>query len=164
MPVTRTWLEIADRSGFKPERTDQPGVEVRQVPDCSIWLFRWLYAEVGRPYGWVDRLGWSDQDVSRHLADPAVSFWVLTVGRATAGYFELRLEPADSAEVAYFGLLPAFIGRGLGKHLLSVAVEQAYTLGARRVWLHTCTKDHPSALPNYLDRGFVPFRTEVISD
>jgi GNAT superfamily N-acetyltransferase len=163
MPVTRTWLEIAQRSGFRPSYTERPGVEVRRVTDCSIWLFRWLYATVGGPYGWTDRAAWSDDEVARHLENPAVSIWVMTVGGATAGYVELRMEPGDSAELAYFGLLPAFIGQGLGKHLLSVAVEQAYAAGARRVWLHTCTKDHPSALPNYLARGFVPFRTEVVS-
>ena len=93
---------------------------------------------------------------------PAVSLWVMTVANAPAGYFELRQEGDGSVEIAYFGLLPEFVGRGLGGHLLSVAVERAFESGARRIWLHTCTKDNPAALPNYLKRGFVPFRTEPI--
>jgi GNAT superfamily N-acetyltransferase len=79
----------------------------------------------------------------------------------SAGYFELREHDDGSVEIAYFGLLPAFIGRGWGKYLLTRATQAAWELGPNRVWLHTCTLDHPSALPNYLKRGFRPVRTEV---
>jgi len=78
-----------------------------------------------------------------------------------AGYFELRQHENGSVEIAYFGLLPDFIGRGWGKYLLNRAVESAWLLGANRVWLHTCTLDHPAALPNYLKRGFRPVRQET---
>src|SRR5207249_5531870 len=67
----------------------------------------------------------------------------------------------DSAEIAYFGIVVREFGRGFGKHLLSCAVRDAWALGPRRVWLHTCTLDHPNALPNYLARGFTPYRTET---
>ena len=56
--------------------------------------------------------------------------------------------------------LEAVRGRGLGRHLLTEAVETAWCLGAKRVWLHTSTLDHPAALPNYLSRGFRPFMRE----
>ena len=88
--------------------------------------------------------------------------WVLTVEGEPAGYFELRRNGTD-IEIAYFGLLPAFTGRGLGAHLLTEAVEQAWAAGATRVWLHTSTLDHPAALPNYLKRGFTIFKTEEYS-
>lgn len=84
----------------------------------------------------------------------------MTYDGETAGYFELRKCEDGSVEIAYFGLLPAFIGRGLGKHLLTCATEQAWAVGANRVWLHTCTLDDPAAKPNYLKRGFRPFKTE----
>jgi len=79
-----------------------------------------------------------------------------------AGYFQLdaATEPG-SVEIAYFGLAPDAIGQGLGKHLLSCAVRDAWALGPKRVWLHTCTLDHPHALPNYQKRGFVPYKTET---
>jgi GNAT superfamily N-acetyltransferase len=64
-------------------------------------------------------------------------------------------------EIAYFGLLPAFVGRGLGGYLLTVATERAWELAPPRVWLHTSTLDHPAALPNYLKRGFVISRRET---
>ena len=90
-----------------------------------------------------------------------VTLWVLYVGGAPAGYFELYAHADCAVEVAYFGLLPEFKRRSLGKYLLSVATEKAWTSGARRVWLHTCTLDDPAALPNYLARGFRPFREET---
>ncbi len=74
----------------------------------------------------------------------------------------LRRVPEDgSVEIAYFGLFPNAIGQGLGKHLLSCAVRDAWALGPSRVWLHTCTLDHPAALPNYKKRGFLPYKTET---
>ena len=86
---------------------------------------------------------------------------LLSVAEAPAGYFELEREEDGSVQVAYFGLLPEFVGRGLGKYLLTRAVEEAFDLGASRVWLHTCTLDHPGALPNYLARGFRKTREET---
>jgi GNAT superfamily N-acetyltransferase len=69
-------------------------------------------------------------------------------------------------EIAYFGLLPDFIGRGWGKYLLTRAAGAAWSLNPTRIWLHTCTLDHPAALPNYIKRGFCPVREETyeISD
>jgi GNAT superfamily N-acetyltransferase len=85
---------------------------------------------------------------------------LLRVKGELAGYFELRRDTDGGVEIAYFGLLPGFTGRRLGAHLLTEAVERAWSLGARRVWLHTCTFDHPAALPNYVKRGFTVFKTE----
>jgi GNAT superfamily N-acetyltransferase len=140
-----------------------PGAPPRLEPikTCPISFFRYLYAEVGRPHHWTDRLSWADEQVRRHLADPAISLWLLTSGAAPAGYFELRAHPDRSVEIAYFGLLPEFVGRGWGGYLLTKAVEEAWATKPERVWLHTCTLDHPAALPNYLRRGFVPVREEV---
>ena len=80
--------------------------------------------------------------------------WVAYVSSNPAGYFELETQPEGSVEITSFGLLPSFIGRGLGGYLLTVAVQKAWHMGAARVWLHTCTLDHPNALQNYCARGF----------
>ncbi len=89
-----------------------------------------------------------------------MSLHLLTLAAAPAGYFELEAHADASAEIVYFGLLPEFHGRGLGGFLLSEAVREAWATGAPRVWLHTCTLDSPAALPNYLARGFRPFKEE----
>ena len=86
--------------------------------------------------------------------------WELEVEGAFAGYFELERVTDGSVEIAYFGLVPAFFGRRLGGGMLTRAVDDAWTLGANRVWLHTCTLDSPRALSNYLARGFDVFKVE----
>jgi len=158
--VTRTYLEMRDASDLHAEISSDPRVRIERMVDCPASLFRSLYVEVGRNYHWIDRLPWADEDIARHLLQPEISFWLMTYAGQTAGYFELRKCEDGSVELAYFGLLPEFIGRGLGKHLLTWATEQAWKDGANRVWLHTCTLDDPAAMPNYLKRGFRPFKTE----
>ena len=158
--VTRTYLEMRDPSELQAAKLDDPSIRIELQRDCSVELFRWLYVEVGKNYHWIDRLSWTDNDIRAHLARPEFSVWLITYDEERAGYFELRKCEDGSAEVAYFGLLPQFLGRGLGKHLLTSATEQAWADGANRVWLHTCTLDDPAALPNYLKRGFRPFKTE----
>jgi GNAT superfamily N-acetyltransferase len=159
--VLRTYLETNDPAELVTAECPDPRARVEQVEGCPASFFRYLYAEVGRNYHWVDRLGWTDEVVRAYLADSSVSLWLLTVAGSPAGYFELKRHDDASTEIAYFGLLPEFIGRGLGKYLLSEAARQAWKAGAPRVWLHTCTLDDPAALPNYKARGFRPFKTET---
>jgi GNAT superfamily N-acetyltransferase len=158
--VTRTYLEMRDPAQLNGAVYDDPGVRIERIPECTPALFRSLYVEVGRNYHWIDRLPWTDEDIIAHVSQPEITLWLMTEDDQTAGYFELRRCEDGSVEIAYFGLLPEFIGRGLGKHLLTSAVEQAWAEGANRVWLHTCTLDDPAALPNYLKRGFQTFKTE----
>jgi GNAT superfamily N-acetyltransferase len=158
--ATRTYLEMRDASQLRP--TPLPvGAKASRVSDCPPAFWRRLYGEVGRAYRWTDRLQWTDEEIVAYLTDPAIQLWVLTVDETTAGYFELRRYPDGVIEIAYFGLLPEFVGRGLGKALLSAAAAEAWRAGAVRVWLHTSTLDHPAALPNYLARGFEIFNRET---
>jgi GNAT superfamily N-acetyltransferase len=159
--VTRTYLEMRDASELRSALSVDPLIRIEPQPDCSVELFRFLYVEVGQNYHWIDRLPWTDEEIAAHLQLPENSVWLMTYDGETAGYFELRKCEDGSAEVAYFGLMPQFIGRGFGKHLLTCATQQAWADGANRVWLHTCTLDDPAALPNYLKRGFKPFKTET---
>ena len=142
---------------------DDAHVRFERVHGCPISFFRYLYREVGRAHHWVDRLAWSDEQVAARLADPRVSLWVMSVDGAPAGYAELEQHPDRSIEIAYFGLLPEFTRRGLGKLMLTATVERAWEQGAARVWLHTCTLDDRAALPNYIKRGFAPYKEEVYS-
>lgn len=158
--VTRTYLEMRNPSELHGAKLADSSIQIEEQPNCSVELFRFLYAEVGKNYHWIDRVPWTDDQIVAHLNQPENSIWLMTYDGETAGYFELRQCEDGSVELAYFGLMPQFIGRGLGKHLLTRATEQAWALGANRVWLHTCTLDDPAALPNYLKRGFKPFKSE----
>jgi GNAT superfamily N-acetyltransferase len=159
--VRRTFLEMRSPAGLEPAVTPSPQPEVSPLQPCSPAMFRYLYREVGRAFRWTDRLSWTDEQIAGHLADSSTSIWLLSWKEAPAGYFELRAHDDRSVEIAYFGLLPDFIGRGWGGYLLTRAAGAAWDLGPSRIWLHTCTLDHPAALPNYLKRGFRPFREET---
>ena len=161
LEVTRTYLEMRSPNELCAAAAPNPAPRIERLPQCSPDMFRFLYAEVGRAFRWTDRLSWSDEQVQRHLSDPRTSIWLMWGENSPAGYFELREHEERSVEIAYFGLLPAFIGRGWGKYLLTEAVLAAWSLSPTRVWLHTCTLDHPAALPNYLKRGFQVVREEI---
>lgn len=162
MKATRTYVDMNDAGQFRPAFGQFPGFTVRRVPDPTPELYRRLYRTVGEGYHWRDRWDWTDAQLAAHLASPDITLYVAQRGDHFAGFYELRrVTEDDSVEIAYFGLAPDAVGQGLGKHLLSYAVIDAWGFKPKRVWLHTCTLDHPAALPNYLARGFVPYRTET---
>lgn len=161
MRVTRTYLELTSAAGFRPAFGAFPDVTVEPVADPTPALYRHCYRTVGAAWHWRDRWDWTDAEIAQHLAQPEITLHLARRREDLVGWYELRRVPDDgSVEIAYFGLFPAAIGHGLGRHLLSCAVRDAWATGARRVWLHTCTLDHPAAVPNYVARGFVPYFTE----
>ena len=161
MNVVRTYLEMRAPTALRAAARSDSTLRFELVDPCPAPLYRALYRDVGEAYHWRDRLVWSDAELARHLSRPEVEVWVLWEGDERAGYAELVRHDDGSVEIAYFGLRANFHGRGLGKHLLTRTVERAWALGASRVWLHTCTLDGAAALPNYVARGFTPYRTET---
>lgn len=159
LEATRTYLELKTRDQLRAVPLDRRA-RFERVVACPVPFFRFLYAEVGRRYHWRDRLVWTDEQCRARIGQPGVELWVLYTGGSPAGYCELELHDDDGVEIVYFGLLPEFLGQGLGKQMLSAAADRGWTMGATRVWLHTCTLDNPAALPNYLKRGFQPYKTE----
>lgn len=158
--VVRTYLELLERPAASSDISWPNGITLTREAPCSVALARSLYAAVGRSYRWYDRDAWTDERLAAQMADPNVAVWVLRDALRPIGYFELSTESDTSVEIAYFGLIPAAQGKGLGKRLLEAAIRAGFDSAASRVWLHTCTLDHAAALPNYRARGFVPFRTE----
>ena len=106
--------------------------------------------EGGAGYQWTEQRG-HDAAWWRARAE-RVETWVIP----GAGYYELDAV-GDDVEIAYFGLLPAFHGRGWGGALLEHALRRGFELGSR-VWVHTCSLDGPHALANYEARGLVAYR------
>ncbi|MPY87235.1 MAG: prephenate dehydrogenase/arogenate dehydrogenase family protein [Luteitalea sp.] len=158
--ATRFYLEMTSPDALKPVEFHDASACVEQLRDTPPSFYRYLYREVGRRYHWVERYDWTDGHIARHLAQPALELWLLRVGGAPAGYFELKRCSDGNTEIAYFGLLEEFIGRGYGKGLLTAAVRAAWAGEARRVWVHTCSLDHPAALRNYFARGFTLYQQE----
>jgi ribosomal protein S18 acetylase RimI-like enzyme len=157
--IVITYLELDDPQELRPAGPARlADVEITRVLPADGAVSRWFYGEVGRDHNWTDHSRRTD-DQWQAWAE-RVETWVATSGGERAGYYELRPAPR-SVEVAYFGIVPAFQGQGLGGHLLTHALRRAFEL-APRVWLHTNTQDSPAALPNYKARGLRPYRTETI--
>jgi GNAT superfamily N-acetyltransferase len=159
--VTRTYLELSALSQLQPAKLDDDLLRLARVPVPSVPLAQRLYRDVGEAYHWVDRWTWSAQQWEAWVRRPSYGTWILTCDGDLAGFFDLHWQEDGACEVELFGLVRQYHGRGMGKHLLTLAVEIAFAIGAARVWLHTCTLDDPAALPNYLARGFQPVKTEI---
>lgn len=159
--VVRTYLELRTPDQLRPAHADNPRVRFVHRDAIAASEYRDLYRAVGARWHWRDRNAWPDERLAAFLARPQVQVWECRVGDASAGYFELERHDDGAVEIAYFGLVPEFMGRGLGKAMLTRAAEAAFALGATRVWLHTCTLDSPHALANYKARGFEETRKET---
>lgn len=124
----------------------------------TVSFYRYLYGTVGAEWTWVSRRLMSDDALLAEISDPRVEVYVLYVDGAPAGYGEIDRRPTNGdVELAYFGLLPDFIGRGVGRYLLDTVVDIAWTGPTERLWVHTCDLDHPRALGVYQRAGFQPF-------
>jgi GNAT superfamily N-acetyltransferase len=158
--VLRTYLELHDPARAVSRDAFPAGVRLVRRDPCSLEDYRRMYRDVGAQWYWHDRLEMSDAELAAVLALPNTQIWELEVDGRSAGYFELQSDNHGAVEIVYFGLVPEFMGRGLGRFLLNRAIETAAGMGANRVWLHTCTLDSERALPNYKARGFRAFRTQ----
>ena len=157
-----TWsLELAAPSALVPAPQPDLDLTLMRARRPSPEFGRFLYTAVGGSWYWVDRLPWSYQQWPEWQRRPGVELWVAYVEGTPAGYFELDGSVEGAVELAYFGLTPPFIGQGLGGWLLTRALERAWELGPRRVWVHTCTLDGPNALENYRARGMRVFHVET---
>ena len=123
-----------------------------QLPSPELSQF--LFCAVGHHWRWFSRLSWDYQQWLDYVSSAQVRTFVLYQKGTPAGFVELRQHDDLSVELKFFGLLPAFIGKGLGKLLAQAAIALAQQWQASRVWVHTCSEDHPSALKTYQQAGF----------
>ena len=159
-PVTTWYLEMLAPEQLRPARVPDPAPQIVRAEVPSPALNRFLYTGVGGAWHWVDRLPWTWDRWMQWLDRPTHQTWVMYVAGTPAGYFELDRQ-GDDVEIAYFGVMPQFIGRKLGGHLLTRTLEQAWAMGPRRVWVHTCSLDHPHARANYEARGMKLYQEET---
>ncbi|MFD4140015.1 GNAT family N-acetyltransferase [Streptomyces sp. NPDC058572] len=174
MSITVTTWSLEQTSPADLRPAAEPGDDVRiaraEVP--SPEFSRFLYTAVGGDIHWTDRLAMAYAEWQEWLGRPGVETWVAYEKGTPAGYVELQAQDGGSVEIVYFGLIPAFRGRRIGGHLLSYATARAWDLAERwpqlpptkRVWLHTCSKDGPHAMDNYLRRGFTLFDTKAAEE
>ena len=158
-----TYMEMTSPGQLIKSKTPSVSAELRVQEPPSPELNESLYKVVGGDWIWIDRLPWGTKEWSEYVLRHSVETWTLWVEDKLAGYSEFELHEDNSVQIAQFGLLPDFIGQGLGGHMLTLAVEQAWNKKPSRVWLHTSDFDHPHALENYQARGFRVFKKETLT-
>jgi GNAT superfamily N-acetyltransferase len=162
--VTVTFLVMEGRPAYpRPHLPIGPASALLGAERPPAWYFLGLYDAVGRDYDWTERHEQPREQLEAFLHDPAVSLYTFMRGGWTHGFFMLDGRVPGACELAYLGLVPEAIGRGLGSFLLQTAVHMAWDRpGVRSVSVNTNTLDHPRALPLYQKAGFVPVRRETL--
>jgi GNAT superfamily N-acetyltransferase len=155
-----TSLEMLARPSPRPTPAN-PLLTLRHVERPGLDWFRALFRSVGEDWLWFSRLAMSDAALAAIIHDRDIEVHVLMSGSDEAGLLELDFRHTDECEVSFFGLTPRFIGAGAGRWLMNQALERAWSRPLRRLWIHTCTFDHPSALAFYMRTGFRPYRRQI---
>ncbi len=156
------FLELTSKEDFKPKSFPYKNGEIKKASYNSGKFCKFLWDEVGKGY-WLERSDWTIDHWNKWINRNYVLFYIAYLDSNPMGFFELSKDKTD-IKIEGLGLLPVFIGKGLGGGLLSAATEKAFKWGAKRIWLHTATDDHPAALPNYQKRGFKIFKEENLKD
>jgi GNAT superfamily N-acetyltransferase len=160
MTVKTTYLHMFAH----PQRVVRPpreGLTVIHARRPSVAYYRFLYDTVGRDYDWTSRKKLTDAELVALLDDTLLEVHVLMADGVPAGFAELDRRIDGEIELVQFGLMPEVIGQGLGRYFLQWTIEKAWSYQPRRFWLHTCTKDHAAALPNYLKAGFAIYQERI---
>ncbi|MBW4329819.1 GNAT family N-acetyltransferase [Stakelama sp. CBK3Z-3] len=144
----------------------------RPIPDSPLRLVRWpaprldayrtLFRRMGAPWLWFSRLVMGDEDLAAVLEDADVEIFAVADRQGIeVGMLELDFRQAGNCELSFVALIPELTGQGHGRWLMANALSLGWRSGVERLWVHTCTLDHPRALGFYRASGFVPFKRTI---
>jgi len=151
-------------------------LSIKRHTTISTSHYRYLYWAIGRNWDWYGQLLVPEDELSDYLSDPGVEIHVLYKKNIPVGMVDIdRRDPTD-VELLVFGIVDGFVGKGLGRYFIRWATRQAWGMHPTddlsgdtftpetpdRIWLHTCELDHPAALPNYKNAGFVVYDEQVV--
>jgi GNAT superfamily N-acetyltransferase len=134
---------------------------IRLVRQPNLDWYRRLFRAVGERWLWFSRLRMPDDELRAILHDPAVDVFALSYEGTEQGLLEFDRRSFPDIEVRFFGVTQALIGKGAGRALLAHGLALEWERRPQRIWLHTCTADHPAALPFYQKFGFVPYKRGI---
>lgn len=154
-----TYLEMRAPVPF-PDSATSP-FSIRQEEEPRVDWYRRLFRVVGEPWLWFSRLRMSDAELDRILSDPAVDVFALSYEGLDRGLLEFDRRAFPDTEVAFFGVTAELIGKGAGRALLARGLQVEWQHRPERIWLHTCTADHPGALSFYRKFGFTPYKRAI---
>lgn len=154
-----THLEMTERPA---QRVDPAGAwTLRRAETPPLDWFRDLYLRVGEEWLWFSRIRMPDAELAARLHSPQLEVYAMVHDGCDEGLLELDFREPGHCEIGMFGVTAKLVGTGAGRWLMNRALDIAWSRPVTRVWLHTCTFDHPSALAFYQRSGFRPFRRQV---
>jgi GNAT superfamily N-acetyltransferase len=156
-----TYLQMFARPKGVAPSPARDGLAIIHAKKPTLAYYRFLLESVGEKWNWEGREKLSDAALCAIIHDPRDEIHVLFVDGVPAGFVELDRRIEGEIEIVFFGLVPEFIGQGLGKLFLQWVIDRAWSYGPQRLWLHTDTEDHPAALPLYLRMGFAVYKEVV---
>jgi GNAT superfamily N-acetyltransferase len=154
-----THLEMLERPTLP--RDPEGAWTLRKAESPALDWFRELYLRIGEEWLWFSRVRMSDAELVGIVRSPLVDVYALVQDGCDEGLLELDFRTAGQCELAFFGVTAKLIGSGAGRWLMNRALELAWSQPISRVWVHTCTFDHPAALPFYQRSGFRVFRRQI---
>lgn len=164
--ATTLEMRVAPRS--MPAALLPAGLALRRVERPAVDWYRELFRRIGEPWLWHSRLRLGNEALGLILSDRAVEIWACSApaeaageARTDVGLVELDFREPDACELAFFGLTIPWTGRGVGQPLMAHALSRAWARPIGRLWVHTCTLDHPAALAFYVRSGFVPVKRQL---
>lgn len=161
-----TYLTMTEKPDWTNAPMKRSGLKLRQQRKFDLNQYRALFRDVGEDWLWSSRLAYDDAKLASRIHADNVELFEITFEGNVAGMMELCRNTPQDIELTFFGLTPAFTGKGLGRDLMHLTLNQAWTGHAEKLWLHTCTFDHPAALKFYQGCGFVPsgIAVEIMDD
>lgn len=148
----------------KPELRPAPGAggfTLERMGASDTGRFRALFNKIGRDIMWFSRLIMPEEKLAGIIGDPRVECLALVHEGQDIGLLELDFRDEGVCELSFFGLVPGAIGQGAGRYLMNEALNRAWDKAISRMWVHTCTFDHPAALNFYQRSGFRPYQVMV---
>ncbi|MBV8930937.1 MAG: GNAT family N-acetyltransferase [Kutzneria sp.] len=160
-------LEMTSQEQLIPAAPVPEEIVLREVSDAELDVIKDVHDRLARPFYWRS-LAWGREQWLACLNKEGIRTWLADVGGEPMGLVQLHIHPGGDVEFDFFGVVPEFVGKGYGGHLLTIATRLAWSIcpddvdTVRRVWLKTSCYDHPSAKKNYESRGYRHFHTETI--
>lgn len=137
-------------------------LSLRRIERPETEEYRRLFRLVGARWLWFSRLVMDEGELAAIIRHPQVELFAVAGERGDeAGLLELDFRAGGECELAFIGLVPELAGQGHGRWLLAEALRLAWRAGIKRVHVHTCTLDHPAALPAYQRAGFTAYRRAI---
>ena len=159
--IDRYYFEITSIKNLKGKNKPSDKIFLELLDNKNFELNKFFYKQIGKKHQWIDRLVWQDKDWIKHVSNENLKTYILKEDEELVGFFELIFDK-NECEIAYFGILEEYIGKSLGGYLLSEAIKIAFEKKMKRIWVHTCSLDHPNAFLNYKARGMKIFKTEEL--